>query len=85
MVYRRGTRSVEVELAELQTAVENHDDELEGTHNMPGIISLVRNREVREGERKAARDRADRHIKLIVGFGALVPIFLKLAEHFHWF
>lgn len=85
MAYRRGSRSLEVELAELQTAVENHDDELEGTHSMPGIISLVRNREVREIERKDARDRTDRQIKIFVALGALVPILLKLAEHFHWF
>lgn len=85
MAYRRGTQSVEVELARLQGYAEDVSDELSGTPQKHGLISLVRDREAREVERKESRDQTDRHIKMIVGFGALIPTVLALAEHFHWF
>ena len=76
---------MEVELSKIQTWAENTSDELDGEFGKPGVIQLVRDREVRETERKEQRDRSDRRMTLILGGLAAIPVFLKIAEHFHWF
>lgn len=74
-----------MEVSKLQTWAENTSDDLDGEFGKPGVIELVRNREVREQERKEARDKADRRLTMILGSLAAIPVLLKLAEHFHWF
>lgn len=74
-----------MEVSKLQTWAENTSDDLDGEFGKPGVIELVRNREVREQERKEARDKADRRLTMILGGLAAIPVLLKLAEHFHWF
>lgn len=85
MAYRRGEKSVEIELSKLQSWAETTSDSLDGEYGKPGVIELVQSREVREAEHKVIRERSDRRMTLILSGLAAIPVFLKIAEHFHWF
>lgn len=85
MPYERGNESIEREVFKLQLFNEEVSDEMHGTPGRTGIITLVRNREVREEQQKQSQEATEKRLTKIVAIGTLVPILLKLAEYFHWF
>lgn len=85
MSFSRGTQDVEVELARVQSWIENNDPLLNGAGGNPGVIQLVLNREQREKEHIDAKTQSDRRLTLILGGISAIPVLIKLAEHFHWF
>ena len=85
MPYERGNEGLELEVYKLQLFAEDTSGELHGTPEKKGIIDLVRKSEMREEEQKVSQEASEKRLTKIVAIGALIPILLKIAEHFHWF
>lgn len=84
MAFKRGRKSVEVELANVQSWCETTSEELDGVDGRPGLIDKLKEMIMREDTQKqASEDSAKKWTRLCALFTA-VPVLLKVAEVFHW-
>lgn len=73
MSWKRGKGTVEVELANLQSYVENIDPDLRGDGNDPGVIAIVRENEAK----KKQRDKDNRWMLALIG---MIPILIEVLR-----